>query len=67
MGQSLFKKINYIFTQIGTLKMWFVTGILMLQKWFDVDVSDFQILSFDVDIRYLLAWRLFGYFFEKIN
>jgi hypothetical protein len=30
--------------------MWFVTGILTLQKWFDVDVSDFQILRFDVDM-----------------
>ncbi len=24
-------------------KIWFVVGLLIVQKWFDVDVSDFQI------------------------
>ncbi len=46
--------------------MEFVAGILKLQKWFDVDVSDFQILRFDVDIVVFIGLEtVFGYFFEK--
>jgi hypothetical protein len=33
----------YIFTLIISSKLWYVVGILMFQKWFDVDVLDFQI------------------------
>jgi hypothetical protein len=45
----------------------FGVAILRFQKWFDVDVLDFQI---ELCCRYfglVLTWQLFGLFFQKFG
>ncbi len=54
---------------MGTLKTWFVVGIFRFQKWFDVDILDFQ---FELCYRYLAFFdyetflATFGQFFAKL-
>jgi hypothetical protein len=43
LGYFWLKQIYYIFTKIGDFKTWLVVAILRFQKWFDVDVLEFQI------------------------
>jgi hypothetical protein len=49
----LLGQVYYIFTYLGTLKTWFVVGILRFEKWFDLDIFDFQ---------FELCYRYFGIF-----
>jgi hypothetical protein len=55
----------YTFTLIGSFKIWFV--VLRFQKWFGVDVSDFQIELCRKHFGKSLAWQLFGLLFPKIG
>ncbi len=43
LGFFLPKQMFYIFTKINSLKVGFIAGILKFQKWFYLDVLDFQI------------------------
>jgi len=44
LGYFLLKHFFFIFTYISSLKVRFVfAGIFKFQKWFDVDILDFQI------------------------
>ncbi len=50
-----------IFTKTSRFNTWFAVGILRFQKWFDVDVSGYQIMYW---CRYL---DIFGYSFQKLG
>jgi hypothetical protein len=41
LGYFLLKLIFYVFTQINSLKIWFVEGIFSFKKGFDLDVAEF--------------------------
>jgi len=43
----------------GTFKTWFVAGILGFQRRFDIDILDFQFLSFVLDILAFLGLETF--------
>jgi hypothetical protein len=53
LGCFLFGQIYYIFTEAGKFKTWFAEGILRFQKWFNVDILDFQLE---------LSSKYFGFF-----
>ncbi len=54
-GYFSFNQFFYIFTVISSFKTRFAIGILKFQKWFDVDVFNFQI-----DVLKLVFWYFFG-------
>jgi hypothetical protein len=53
--------------KIGTFKTWFLVGTLRFQKWFDVDILDFQIVLCYFYLGIFLVYRLFGLLFEKLG
>jgi hypothetical protein len=48
---------------MGSFKTWFVVGTIRFQKWFDIDILNFQ---FDIGYRYFgICFRDFWGYFKK--
>jgi hypothetical protein len=61
------KEIFYILISLSCFKTLFVVGILMLQKWFDVDVWDSQIEFWCKYLNFFRLGNCFGYFFAILG
>ncbi len=50
-----------------SFKAWFVVGILRVQKWFDLDVSDFEIELWYCFFGNFWLGKYFGNFYQNLD